>query len=87
MTELKNSRKESQSPNPDRLDIAPDFRAWSRRLIRLRCHVCNAAIITGVIGVLLALLESSLFLRIAGIVLVALGVAIIVDQGAHLFSN
>ena len=74
-------------PNPDEEDIAPNSKVWWRRFWEGRNHVSYAGIITAGIGAGEAILSSSIILRVTGIVLIAIGTGVFVDQFSHLFTN
>ncbi len=73
--------------NPDLLDIAPNFKIWLWRFFHGYCHVTYAGLITWGIGFYVALAFHIIVLQVVGLVLVALGTSIAVEQAAHLFTN
>lgn len=73
--------------NPDRLDIASSFRVWMRRFFTGHTHVTYGGLINVGIGAYLNILYQEATLRIVGILLVIVGIAITVDEASHLFTN
>lgn len=73
-------------PNPDRQDIAKNWKQWMHRFLTFRTHVTYALLISAGVGIYLLTLDS-LILRLIGGLLIATGAGGAADQAGHLFSN
>ena len=75
----------NEIPNPDKLDIQPNFKMWLKAFFHGHTHVTYAGLIAVIAGLMLQF--TVVFHQILGLLLIIIGVAIVVDESAHMFSN
>ncbi len=75
----------NEIPNPDKMDIQPNFKSWFLAILHGHGHVTEAGFIVLILGILVEFAIS--FHQVIGILLIICGTAIVVDEAAHLFSN
>ena len=73
-------------PNPDRQDIAKNWKQWMHRFLTGHTHVTYALLISAGVGAYLVTLNS-IPMRLIGVLLIATGAGGAADQAGHLFTN